>query len=245
MKTASNPAGQTVIFNESAHTYTCGKTQLESGTTFVGRFFPKFESDKVATIYAKKRKLKKADVLAMWAAKGEAASAFGNKIHEYAEQVVKGESHKIKWEVSERESRYRMYVDMALHKIEKDFKFMEPEMIIFSEKLGKAGMLDLPTTDKKNNDLVIWDWKVNEKIEKENFWQNCLHPISHLQAAKFNKYQLQLNFYNKICEVENYYDVLKNRCRMGLIHLTETGPVFLKVENMRGDIDNMLAWGDI
>ena len=62
-------------------------------------------------------------------------------------------------------------------------------------------------------------------------------------ASKFIKYCLQLNLYLKLCLEEEFFAMNHSiNARMGLIHLTEDGPVFMKVGVMQDCIDMMLAW---
>lgn len=241
--TAKNPSGQEIVFDEEYHTYQVYGKYLTSVTTFIGQFFPEFDSEKVSKTYAKKNGLNQADVLAQWKQKGDDASDLGHIVHLYAEKLFKEKDLPVTDEP--KVQKYFKIVNKTVVKLLKRFDFIDVEHIIFSERLGVAGTIDLLMRDRANDEVVIFDWKTNEKIEKENPWRNGLKPIEHLQDCNFNKYSLQLNLYKRILIEESYFPAFSPRAtnyRMALIHLSEGGVDWYKVGDMSEEVQKMLTW---
>ena len=229
-----------VHFSEEDHLYTMIKADvLESVTHFVGRFFPKFDTHAVAESYSKKHNLDKDQVVAMWKKKGDDANTFGHIIHKFAEDMFAG--HAVQSPLSEKETAYRESVLTAIAKISQKFDFLESEKIIFDPEYKKAGTVDLVVREKSDGDIVFFDWKTNEKIEKDNPWHSALTPIEDLRDCNYDKYRLQLDTYRWIA-IRNKYYPGKN-IRMGIIHLKPDGVDWYKIENMDGRIGQMLKYG--
>lgn len=237
-KTVKNPSGQEITFNEEAHTYEANERTLISVTTFIENFFP-FDAEKVSKEYAKKNDLNQADVLAQWKKKGDDASAFGDVVHLYAERLFREKDLPTTDDL--RMQKYFNIVNKTVVKLLKRFDFIDAEMIVFSESLGMAGTIDLLMRDRANGDVVIFDWKTNEEIKKENPWQNALAPISHLMDCNWNQYQLQLNLYWRILYQEGYFP-FNTHYRMALIHLSEDGVGWHKVGDMSRSVGKMLEF---
>jgi len=183
--------GYTVQFSSDDHVYTLLQaSRMESVTTFIGRFFPKFDTDKVATKYAAKNKLDKDQVIAQWDKKRDAANQLGTAIHEYAEKIFEGTAIQLPQIVGEKEEAYRQSVLRAITKIADKFDFIESEKIVFDTEHLKAGMIDLVLRDKSNGDIVLMDWKTNESIDQTNNWRNALPPIEKYEDCNFIKYSL-------------------------------------------------------
>jgi len=239
-KTAKNPSGQEVLFNEENHTYQVNGHSLISATTFIDQFFPEFDSQEVSKEYAKKNGLNQADVLAKWKQKGDDASNLGRDVHLYAERLFKEED--LPTTDDPKIQKYFNVVNKTVVKLLKRFDFIDAEMIVFSELLGVAGTIDLLMRDRTNDDVVIFDWKTNEEIKKENPWQNAFLPIQHLMDCNWNKYQLQLNLYKRILSEEQWHYPLESLYRMALIHLSEDGVGWHKVGDMSGEVAGMLGF---
>jgi len=238
-KTAKNPSGHEIVFNEENHTYQVNGHGLISATTFIDQFFPEFDSQEVSKTYAEKNGLNQSDVLAQWKQKGDDASDLGHIVHLYAEKLFKEEDLPITDDP--KVQKYFNVVNKTVVKLLKRFDFIDAEMIVFSEELGVAGTIDLLMKDRANDDIVIFDWKTNEEIKKENPWQNAFLPIQHLQNCKWNRHQLQLNLYWRILFEENYLPFNTNY-RMALIHLSEDGVGWHKVGNMSREVAGMLGF---
>jgi len=232
-----------IIFTDSPHAYTLRVTGelLTSATTFIDQFFPKFQSQKNAEAYARKNGLTVEYVLNVWKTKGKIAGDFGTHIHNFAEHRISeagapAEDFPLKFCGKER--AYRVAVEKAIEQMRTKFLFLATEKIVFDPVIGLAGMIDVVTEDRDNGDIVLFDWKTNESIDRDNVWQNAHEPISHLESCNWNKYQLQLNLYKCICKWNDYFP--GRNIRVGLVHLQPHKAVFLKVRDLTTEICDMV-----
>lgn len=245
-KTAKHPSGLTIFFDEEKHTYTIHETGqvLESVTTFIGRYFPKFDVDEVAPKCVGKPKYKgmtEAQIREAWEKEAERGRTEGTNVHYFAECLGEGLIDKLPEPQSDREMKLFNQVGPALLDLEERFIYLGSEIIVFSPRLGLAGTIDLLMFNPKTYNFIFGDWKQNKKIETNNPWEKAFHPISHLDSTDFNKYTLQLSTYEMIVREENY---LSNWNRKGygrlLIHLHEDYYKFIKMPDMRIEVFEML-----
>jgi hypothetical protein len=246
-KHASHPSGQTITFTEDDHRYVVDQTgeTLTSVTTFIGNFFPKFDTDAIAPKCVGKPKYKGMtvdEIKQAWADEALRGSTEGTNTHWYAECFCNGDINKLPEPQSEREGKLFKQVALAVLALEERFIFIEAEKIVFSTILGIAGTIDLLMLDPDKNDLIILDWKQNKKISTSNSWDNARKPIDHLEACDYSKYCLQLNTYEKILTTDGYLDIEGglNGVRKALIHLTEDNFSFLKIGDFQKEVSAML-----
>lgn len=236
MKTAKHN-GRTCYFSEKDHTYFVGDQKLLSVTQFKGGFFPEFEKEEVAAKYAKKHGLAVEEVKADWDEKGRVGKEKGNSLHAYSESLMIPFADPV--DVPECWAGKKRAVDIAVARLTERYEFLDAEKIVFSTALGLAGQIDLLMRD--NKDILIWDWKTDAEIEQYNQWRNALPPIEHLTDCNFNEYSIQLNIYERIMREEKYFPP-GTVYRKGLCHLTEDGPKWFRVDDMQGEVQEMLEW---
>jgi len=236
-KTDTNPSGETVTFHERDHTYvTSGGIMLTSVTTFISSYFPKFDSQRISAIYAKKHDMTQKDVLKMWHEKGYHASRLGTAVHNYCEGIMTGTDIPYEKEHKDKE-RFEALLktsDTACAALKEKFELVTAEKIVFSVDLGLAGQVDLIMRNPKNGNILVLDWKTNEKIEDSNFWRNASSPLCHLSDCNKAKYDLQLSVYKHLLVQEGYFPDANNYSMM-LIHLKQNNIDWLKVENVYGE----------
>lgn len=244
-----HPSGRyTCEFDPVSHTYTVLETgqRLVSGTTFLSHFFPKFNADKVSKRVAGKGKYKgmrPADVRNQWRQKADQARDDGTDTHLYAEILSNGDVERLPKPSSDRVANLFRQAAVAVLMLEERFIFLEAEQIIFSPDLGIAGTIDWVGFDPKTLDVILGDWKQNEKIDRSNQWENAHPPIDHLEACDWAKYSLQLNLYEYIHDRERYEPRAKRGYRRALIHLKEDSFAAMPVPDMRTEIEAMLkSW---
>jgi hypothetical protein len=243
-KRATHPNGMTVVFDEQNHTYTVKETGqvLVSATTFIDRFFPKFDMDRMAPRCVGKPKYSSMtadEIKASWEANAQRARDEGTNVHEYAQYL---------WDrirppqpISERCHLLYQQVDAATKNLKDcNWSYVAAEKIIFSPELGIAGTIDLLLFNtSKVGEFLILDWKQNGTISTSNKWETAKPPIGHLEATDLLKYSLQLNLYRFILRYEGYYPLARD-IRMALVHLREDSNRPIKVHLM-DEIFQLLA----
>jgi ATP-dependent exoDNAse (exonuclease V) beta subunit len=72
---------------------------------------------------------------------------------------------------------------------------------MYSEKYNYAGTCDLLMWDNLKDHAIIMDYKTNEELDKQ--FGFLLEPFSYSANTAFNKYQIQLSYYQLILEEIN------------------------------------------
>lgn len=256
-----HPSGQVVEFYEQDHRYCLrGMPELAftSATTWISRFFPVFDRDRISLRYAQKHGLSQEAVLALWDENSRIARERGTLVHERAERAVQHfleqgtliELDEILTDPSSDgisdDPQLTCALIRSMHeavgRMSQVLDFLQPERVIASPDLLLSGMVDLVVqlrTDSGRPVIGLYDWKTNQKITRHNPWQNALPPIHHLSDCNFIHYSLQLNLYEFICRREGYFDS-DTLFQKVLIHLGPDGYETYKCENLQHVIQLML-----
>lgn len=72
------------------------------------------------------------------------------------------------------------------------------ELRAYSREFNYAGTMDIPLKYKNKDVFVIDDYKTNKDLFKS--YDNLKPPFDHLEATPYNKYQLQLSYYQIMLE---------------------------------------------
>ena len=236
---AYNPQGVEICYYDEPHIYETDKCKnFTSVTTFIEEFFPPFDEYNISKRYAEKHNKTQKEVLADWKAINDEANLQGTNVHLYCECVLTGQP--IPEPRNKKEVNIRKSADKAIEKLLSQYELVESEKIIFSEKYKLAGTVDLIMRNKENDNILLFDWKTNKKIEKSSYWKEYgFPPIEHLEKVNFNHYSLQLNLYKWLLLKEGYYS---NISEMKIVHLLPTKDVWYDIDDMQKEIDDMIAY---
>lgn len=190
-----------IHFDEPAHVYTNGYGEkLISVSTLIHLYSPPFDPTGKILIRCAAKQDKTPEVLQKeWDYERDSACDRGNSFHKQAEYWVL--NNKIKEDGD--------YVDVIKQLAALPFKGkLEPERIVFNNKLGIAGTIDL-TENFNNGHKKLLDYKTNKKIKFKGFWDRDLrrpqmmeYPVNHLEDCNWNHYCLQICGY-QVIEEEN------------------------------------------
>ena len=144
-------------------------------------------------------KTKKQEILDSYTIKNKEACDRGSKIHSTLENLFydKNEQHIRKYagggSFDIKKGDYKLNVDRGIY----------PEFLIsyeFDEYLKTSGQLDLLILD--GDEVTIRDWKTNNKIEKESYFdkttksrQMMKYPLNNIQDTNYWHYCLQISTY--------------------------------------------------
>lgn len=237
LKKAENPNEKMIEFYEEEHKYICDGIEYISVTTLVSTFFPQFDSERISFFYAKKHGLNQQDVLNDWAKIGRDAEEFGTNVHKHIECLFKQITPP--QPINEREEQAFRNNEFCYSNIIQGHTFIEGEKIIFSEKLKLAGTVDLILESKKDNAIIVLDWKTTKKLDYfDPYKAKGYGELKHLDNCNFNHYCLQLNLYKKILLEENYYP--NKEIRMGLVHVNQQNLEPIKIPEMSKEVEAIL-----
>jgi len=200
IKTVSHD-GVTCIFDSKDHTYKVSGQKLISVTQLKSKYFPEFETLKIAKGYAQRNGYEVEDVLHKWKVLGEKGAAKGNAIHKYCECILEGKDV----ELSSEFVQYQVALDIVLSQLKKVWQLVGTEFIVFSKDLQLAGQIDLLM--RKDDIVYIVDWKTDKQINNKNNWgRKALPPIEYLDDCNFHQHTVQLNLYEHLLRTEKYFD---------------------------------------
>jgi len=74
------------------------------------------------------------------------------------------------------------------------------ELQMYHKEFDFAGTSDILLYDTRNDTYIIADYKTNEDLFKNFRGKTLISPFEHLLDNNFNKYQLQLSFYQILFE---------------------------------------------
>ena len=243
---ARNKKGVIITFTESDHRYTSiinGKEiNYISGTTFISKFFPKFDpTGEITKRYAFKHGLSVETVKQLWKEKADNSCIYGTKIHECMEDRLSGQELRNKPE-NDKEIKAMKNAEILSHKIIERAKIEGIEKIVFDPELQLAGSIDLLIKSKKDNKFWICDYKTNEKIVTENKYNKFgLYCIDHIPDVTAEHYYLQLNLYEYLLKKGEYIDKNEDigKC---LFHITENGVKTMIVPDRQKEVKEMIKF---
>lgn len=200
-----------IKYYDEPHKYFIGEQELVSGTTFIGKYKEKFDSEKMAPKTAVKKKISVEEVLADWEFKGDFSRAKGTLLHNYAENYWFNKVFPVDMaQYDERFGAGLMYERYEACKALFEAFYNDAceslipiaaELVIGDEEIGIAGMVDKLFWNQKMGELQIWDYKTNKEINSfSKFRKKMLHPIAFLPECELVTYSIQTSLYKYIIE---------------------------------------------
>lgn len=185
-------------FEEKEHLYAVNKKSMTSTSNKIKDFYKEFPLMEASKNYAKKRNLKQKDVLNLWKKKSEDACKLGTDVHNFAERFILSQGkHKVKKGDSNKKKKRQII--RFWKELPKYYSCISVEHKMYSPIYNFAGTTDFLLYDKRDNSVVIGDYKTNKDIHK-NYNNRMKKPFGHLIDSPYNHYQLQLSFYQILLE---------------------------------------------
>lgn len=124
-----------------------------------------------------------------WQTKNQLACDLGHTTHDFLENYTGIESPVLPQQIA----GIKFFKDVL-----KDWEIVARELRMFSRRYRYAGTMDLLLRHRKTGKYVVADYKTNEDLFKEfNFLKP---PFEYLACSPYNKYQLQLSYYQILLE---------------------------------------------
>ena len=239
MKTVSHPTlPWTVTFDPESHSYVDNENRAYvSGTALAASCFTPFDEDAAAAKVAADTGRLEFEIQAEWAKKRNDASAYGTKVHEYAEAIINGSTpHK---PTTEPERRAFAIVDAAVKGLSAAYEFIASEQVIFDPLYRVAGMVDLIARNRRTGHLAILDWKTCESITTDSFGKKALPPLEHVPDSKYHHYAMQLSIYAWLLTSNGHsgYPTKGEPVELAMIHIPHVGtePVWRPVPYLENE----------
>lgn len=200
----------TYEFVEDTHTYYYNGCPVDiSVTSFIQRYYPKFQFDIISEKYANKHGLDIDAVRQDWKLKGLIASTSGTIIHSHLENLKRGKRFAPDYSKAEElnildevKDRVSILLPKADNFHVRTKNYLIPVKLEYTVGINTklAGNIDLLCWNTYDNEFQIWDYKNVKAIEFQNNFQKCYEPFQHLDDCSYAHYSLQLNFYKAMIE---------------------------------------------
>lgn len=179
-------------FDADSHQYNHKETQLSSVSSTIKDYVEDFDADRIAGYVAKARKITKEEVLQEWEDKKNEACNKGDRIHQFGEYY---HEYNLKPTDGYEEAVVAFWDSLPKHVV--PFLF---ELQMFSIELGIAGTADILLYNTKTKKFILADYKTNIDLYKNYKGKKMLPPFEDLLDCPFNKYQVQLSYYQYLFE---------------------------------------------
>lgn len=185
-------------FNEERHEYTVEDTKLEgSVSSKIDKFVEKVDFNAIAHRIAVRDNIPVQDIMKEWDDEKEEACATGNRVHLFGEKYPYDRT--MIPSCGQERAVVKFWNDLPSHIVP---AFLELRMYHFFHMF--AGTSDILLYDTINKVFIIADYKTNKDLFK-NFKKKTLKPpFQRLLDSPFNKYQIQLSFYQLLFEQTGY-----------------------------------------
>ena len=231
----NNLKNDNIYLNKKDHIYTLKSNpsiQFTSVTTFVDKFFEKFDSKKIAKNLVETHPKYSNSTIEELIKEWKDAADHGTYVHEEIENWINDE--KIP---SENKSKYGI---RWLHQYKKKSNLeIYSEIILYSEELKISGTVDILALNKYTGKYDIIDWKTSKRINKKSFNHKMgIKASTHnIMDCNYNHYSLQLSLYRYL--LERYYGLeVENQY---IVQLKEDSAIPFPTPYMKEDIIRMLG----
>lgn len=179
-------------FVEETHTYTVDGKILPSVSGLIKNYVEPFPKD-AAKWSAKKRGISEQQIRAEWKATADEACERGTRVHLFGEEYPFDDS--LKPACNQEIAITKFWKDVPDHIVP-----VMMEATMYHKIAGYAGTADIIMYDRQKDGIVIGDYKTNKDLFKNYKGKRMLGPFSHLLDNPFNKYTLQLSYYQILLE---------------------------------------------
>lgn len=194
-------------FDHKTHTYTIAGDRFESVTTTLKNYSKGFDTYNMAALVAEKYNRENPDkpprnslwYVKHWKLKNEEISARGSRVHYYAEQYPNLDEP-----TCDQERGIKEWYDA----LDSKYVILHMELQMYCKKLRLAGTADLILLNTETGKLVIADWKTNSTPIFQVYNKTKLKkPFSKYYDNSYNKYILQLSYYQMLIENNTDFEV--------------------------------------
>lgn len=185
-------------FNEERHEYTVEDTKLDgSVSSKIDKFVEKVDFNAIAHRIAIRDNIPVEDILQEWDDEKEEACTNGNRVHLFGENYVFDRT--LIPTCGQEKAVVKFWNDLPSHIVPACL-----ELRMYHLDFMFAGTSDILLFNTIDKTFIIADYKTNKDLFK-NFKKKSLKaPFERLLDSPFNKYQIQLSFYQLLFEQTGY-----------------------------------------
>ena len=181
-------------FSEGEHLYSVNGKRINSSVSKIIKNFVKpFDAMGISASMAKWQRRPQEDILAEWEETKNIACDKGNRVHLF------GELYPFNPQIKPSDG-YEKAVVKFWEEVPAFIKPLIMELQMYHKKHLYAGTADILLYNKLDDTYIIGDYKTNKDLFKNHKGQRMTGIFSDLLDTPFNKYQLQLSFYQILFE---------------------------------------------
>lgn len=180
-------------FNQESHTYTIDAKYLPSVSTKIKKFYKSFDTDAIAKRKGKREGIDPKELKRQWKEKADKACQKGHTIHDFGELYAFNRT--LKPSSKYEEAIVKFWKDLPDHIVP-----VVMELRMYHKEFLFAGTSDIILYDLVHKGFIIADYKTNEDLFKNFAGQKMLGPFKNLLETPYNKYQIQLSYYEMMLE---------------------------------------------
>lgn len=206
-----------LVFEEEGHKYLYNNKKITySVSDMVKKYSLPFNRKEKALSSAKKRGISVEEVLQEWDTTTKEACKRGHKAHKFSELYAFDRT-------LVPEDNYEKAAFKFFNELPPYIKVISNETKMVHKKYLFCGTDDLLLYNEQNGNIIIGDFKTNKDLTKNFMGQKLLSHFNHLLDTPFNKYQIQLSFYQILLEQVEQLKIAKRK----IIHLRQSGEYFV------------------
>jgi hypothetical protein len=184
-------------FEEERHLYTLRGKRIPSVSKLVEARAPKFNAEEILPhSAAKATRIEKKEVTVhelrhRWQTINKKSCDLGHETHYFMEHYTGIQTPRTPQE----EAGIKFFNDMS-----KEYEVIFREIRMYSNKYSFAGTDDLLLIHKQTGQIITGDYKTNGDLFKNYKGETLLPPFDYLMNCPYNKYQIQLSYYQMMLE---------------------------------------------
>ena len=183
-----------LTFDEEKHQYSVDGVKLKgSVSSKVDKFVKKTDFGAVAQRIAVRDNIPVQSILQEWEKEKELACTKGNRVHLFGELYVFDRT--LKPTCKQEEAIVKFWNDLPDTIVP-----VTMELRMFHKEFMFAGTADILLYNTVTETFIIGDYKTNKDLFKNFKKQKMLGPFDNMLDCAFNKYQLQLSYYQILFE---------------------------------------------
>lgn len=181
-------------FREDTHQYFLGDRNLKySVSGIIKKYSNPFNTDQIAPFSAKKAGVTVKEIKRRWDYERVKSVKIGNAAHLFGEYFMFDRS--LVPQTGYDAAIVKFWTELP------DFIIpVFPELRAYHKKKFYAGTMDILLYNTLNDTFMIGDYKSNKDLFKNHQGQMLRGRFSDLLDTPFNKYQIQLNYYQQLVE---------------------------------------------
>ena len=193
-----------LIFEESSHSYYLNKNKIKySVSGLIKQFVENFDSKGLSQGVARKRGISSEQVLAEWKQIADEACSLGTSVHLFGENYTF--NRELKPSNGYEEAIVKFFKSLPNHIIP-----VITELQMYHKTFLFAGTCDTLLYNTKTNKFILTDYKTNKDLFKNFNFKKMIGVFSDLLDTPYNKYQLQLSYYQILFE-QTGFEIEKRR----------------------------------